>query len=195
MNGFKKPTVDQYKSVLAYAAKRGKITTKLELAMFLGNSIQETGGLAIIGEKPSLTGADPKQYDNSDWGTKHTPAPGKSGQYYGRGYLQLSYPANYMSASEALYGAGNDKLWKNPELVSSDQSVAWETAFWFWGAIVHDQAQGGKFGQSVMAINSWECSSGPTEAGNRLKYYRKVLEAFGLKDKADTSGCGTIAGK
>jgi len=196
-NGFPKPKPDQYKNFIAYATKLGKITAKRELAMFLANVIQETKGLTVIVE--SLTGVDPKSYDKASWDPNGPPpAPGKSGKYLGRGYLQLSYPDNYLAASKGIFG--NDKLWKNPELVSQDQTIAWQTAFWFWGYNVHTQFGGadreaikqGKFGASILAINgALECQHPSEAARNRFKYYGVVLKAFNVNEKPDGSGCGS----
>ena len=198
-NGYKKPRDDQYKNLLTYATKLGFITCKRELAMFLANSIQETAGLTLIEEKISLTGKNPKDYDMATWTpppNQNFPAPGKSGKYYGRGYLQLSYPSNYFGASQGLYG--DDRLWKNPELVSKTEELAWKSAFWFWGNNVHKvwgngdrpEIQNGQFGFSIFIINGERECQNPSEAArNRFTFYKKVLLAFGVNEVADGSGC------
>ena len=75
--GFPAPTDEQYFNILARAAN-GKITTKAELAMFLANVLQESGGLRYKKELNPPAGA----YSNPP-----LDVPGK--QYYGRGYLQV----------------------------------------------------------------------------------------------------------
>ncbi|CAG7684261.1 unnamed protein product, partial [Allacma fusca] len=66
--------------------------------------------------------------------------------YYGRGYIQLTWCYNYLAASRDLYGA--DWLIWDPDVVGRDDSVAWDTAFWFWRVNVHFQpgVQEGMFG-------------------------------------------------
>lgn len=51
-------------------------------------------------------------------------------KFIGRGLKQLTGRYNYTRASKDLYG--DDRLVKNPDLVSTDKQVALETACWFW---------------------------------------------------------------
>lgn len=51
-------------------------------------------------------------------------------KFIGRGLKQLTGRSNYTRASKDLYG--DDRLVKNPDLVSNDKTIALETACWFW---------------------------------------------------------------
>ena len=51
-------------------------------------------------------------------------------KFIGRGLKQLTGRDNYTRASKQLYG--DDRLVKDPDLVSTDKAVALETACWFW---------------------------------------------------------------
>jgi len=55
---------------------------------------------------------------------------GDGARFCGRGLKQLTGRANYTRASKEIYG--DDRLVKNPDLVSDDKAVALETACWFW---------------------------------------------------------------
>jgi putative chitinase len=56
--------------------------------------------------------------------------PGDGFKFIGRGLKQLTGRYNYTRASKDLYG--DDRLVKNPDLVSTDKTVALETACWYW---------------------------------------------------------------
>lgn len=55
---------------------------------------------------------------------------GDGAKYLGRGFMHLTFKDNYKRASLAIYE--DERLMQNPELVSSDLSVAVATACWFW---------------------------------------------------------------
>ena len=55
---------------------------------------------------------------------------GDGAKYLGRGFMHLTFKDNYKRASLAIYE--DERLVQNPELVSSDLSVAVATACWFW---------------------------------------------------------------
>lgn len=56
--------------------------------------------------------------------------PGDGFKFIGRGLKQLTGRYNYTRASQYLYK--DDRLLKNPDLVSTDKQVALETACWYW---------------------------------------------------------------
>jgi len=114
--------------------KTGNLTTrKREIAAFLAQiSHETTGGWATAPDGPYAWGLCFKEEitpqsnycdsTNNEWPCY----PGKS--YHGRGPIQLSWNYNYGPAGKAL---GFDGL-KNPEIVSNNSLVAFETALWFW---------------------------------------------------------------
>lgn len=75
-----------------------------------------------------------------EYACEHTGCPGHyetpgcdvAGQrYFGRGYIQLTWCGyNYRPFSMHYYG--DDRLIYNPDLVATDDSLAWNSAFWFW---------------------------------------------------------------
>lgn len=110
---------------------------KKELAAFLANVYQETGGgwegapggklawgLVFTEEQACRNGGCP-QY-NTGGNSNYKPVPGKS--YYGRGPLQISYAYNYGLAGEEL----QLPLLQHPELVATDGVISFKTALWFW---------------------------------------------------------------
>lgn len=112
--------------------------------------------------------------------------PGKS--YYGRGYIQLTWGANYKAASQAL-GLGNQLL-NNPEIVAKDTKIAMLVSVWFWEARVRPVLAKNKnwFGLTTKAINGGECTKYKERAQHRWKIYVNVAEALKIK-KAQENGC------
>ncbi|MQI71907.1 hypothetical protein EI017_24310, partial [Escherichia coli] len=105
---------------------------KRELAAFLAQTSHETtGGWASAPDGPYAWGYcfvsernNPGDYCTS---TKDWPcAPGK--KYYGRGPIQLTHNYNYGQAGKAI---GEDLI-NNPDLVSTNPTVSFKTAIWFW---------------------------------------------------------------
>lgn len=91
----------------------------------------------------------------------------------------------------ALYG--DDRLIKNPDLVASDDQVAWATAFWYWKANVGilPNVKAGYFGTSTNAINgALECAGGyQNKAKGRYDDYKVVFAAFNLPGTPIENGC------
>lgn len=179
--GYPQPSSEKYKSFIQGISKSG-ISSKRELAMFLSNILHESDGLQAKAEIQCLTDGCKGQYDAASDGTV----------YYGRGYTQLTWKANYAAASKELYGDEN-KLLSNPNIVATDENVAWDTAFWYWKTRVHT-APGvteGKFGATTKAINgALECGGGPNpKAQRRFEMYTKILKVFGINEAPIESGC------
>jgi len=132
-----KPLVKEKVSYAKFLSEGTIDTRKRELAAFLANISHETTGGPISGntyewglffrEEGENTEEPPNDYVSTN--AEYPPVPGKS--YHGRGPIQLSYNYNYGQASEHIFG---DKtiLLNNPELVSTDASISFMTAIWFW---------------------------------------------------------------
>ncbi|ELA42015.1 uncharacterized protein VICG_00862 [Vittaforma corneae ATCC 50505] len=152
------------------------------LAMYLAQLAHESGGYVYIEEIACKDTKCPGQYG--------TGAPGKS--YYGRGFIQLSWPDNYKSASQDL-GMG-DKLYQNPDLVAQDVDIAVKVSEWFWDKKVmtapgvKDKKQ---FGSTTKAINgAIECGgSGTDQAKKRYTLYKSMAKAMGITNLASEAGC------
>ncbi|CAF0783632.1 unnamed protein product [Rotaria sordida] len=147
-----------------------------EIAAFFGHVYHETDGLKTLTEY-FLEGDNSRtKYQTADWCKI---SPHKDRLYYGRGWLQLSYPDNYYHAGNAL---GVD-LWTNPDLVATDEVLACKTAIWFWKANEMGRlAAKGCFGETTRILNVWECIGNPGEnlQGLRIARYQHVRQCFDL---------------
>ncbi|KAL0917995.1 hypothetical protein M5K25_013110 [Dendrobium thyrsiflorum] len=101
--------------------------------------------------------------------------PGK--MYYGRGPLQISWNYNYGPAGQEI---GFDGLnW--PEAVSTDPTISFKTALWFWMRNVHGIVGQG-FGATIQAINGvLECRGHNQGAVNhRIDLYQTYCGQFNV---------------
>lgn len=185
---------------------------KNELAAFLAIIAQETTGgwpeapggplawgLVFKEEKACISGNCP-QY-NSPGRSAYIAEPGKN--YYGRGALQISYLYNYGEAGKDL----NLPLVAQPELLSEDPVIVFESAIWFWMRSQHnkpscheiltggwqpsaeDQALNRKpgFGMVINVVNGGvECgkdrsADAAAKATGRIAFYRHFTAAFRIK--------------
>nr|GMC59819.1 chitinase [Ipomoea batatas] len=134
-------------------------TRKREVAAFLGQTSHETTGgwddapdgryawgYCFLQEG----GDDPYCNVTQEWSC----APGK--KYFGRGPIQISYNYNYGQAGKAL---GYDLI-NNPDLVATDPTVSFKTAFWFWMT-----PQGAKPSCHDVITGKWSPSPSDTAAG------------------------------
>lgn len=154
-----------------------------EMAAFLGQIAHESDQLRAQ-----------REYKRENWhkycrsDARLGCAPGQ--QYYGRGPIQLSWNYQYKAAGDFL---GLD-LWRDPDRVARDSTVAWRTALWYWMTqpgestqTSHDAIRGGAgFGATTRAINGpLECDK-PTDPEARRKnarradFYRHASELFGV---------------
>lgn len=140
-----------------FAASGNATTDKQEVAAFFANVARETGELQYIDQLPESRGS--------------------TGNYFGRGPLQLTWDYNYRAAGEFL---GVDLL-SNPNLLSSDAVMSWKASLWFW---VHSDGaakgtcnaaivEGRGFGQTINIINGGlECPSASNSAAQqRISYF------------------------
>jgi Chitinase class I/Carbohydrate binding module (family 6) len=134
---------------------------KREAAAFLANISWESDWLKAI-----------KEYDTSNYcdycGSCGCPA-GKC-NYYGRGPIQLSWDCNYLAAGNSI---GQDLLHK-PDLVSSNASIAWQTAGWYWNT------QGGPGGYGSSAHAAMLASSGSGGFGATIAHINGAQECPSL---------------
>jgi predicted chitinase/chitodextrinase len=163
----------------AFAATGGNTVAKQEAAAFLANVSHETSGLVYIDE-----------VNQAVWATycdQSQPYGCPAGQsaYHGRGPIQLSWNFNYYAAGNAL---GIDLL-NNPNLVSTNAAVSWETGLWYWmtgtgnaGTTSHNAIVNGQgFGTTIRAINSIECNGGNTaQMQDRVNLYNRYTSILGV---------------
>ncbi|WP_331352891.1 glycoside hydrolase family 19 protein [Cellvibrio sp. UBA7671] len=177
------------KTYPAFAGTGDLAAKKREAAAALANFSHETGGLVYVTE--IAQGEYCGDWDNNP--STCPCAPGK--RYFGRGPIQLSWNGNYCAAGAAL---GLD-LRANPDLVSQNATVAWQTALWFWmtqsGAgyrPAHDSMVGGfGFGETIRTINgSLECNGGnPAQVQSRINEYNRFLNILGTSAGPGNLGC------
>jgi predicted chitinase len=143
------------KPLYAKFARSGDATIdKREVAAFFAHVSWETGNLVFT---------DQQQKD---------PA---TGNYWGRGPLQLTWDYNYAACGGAI---GAD-LSGHPDLVSTDPVIVWETGLWFWlyadsgkGFTSHDAIARGNFGDTLRVINAIECNAGNSAQQARISNYQ-----------------------
>lgn len=148
----------------AFAASGDENQDKRELVAFFANVARETGELDYIEQFPE--------------------SRGNTGNYFGRGPIQLTWDYNYQEAGDAI---GYDLL-SNPDLVATDGVVTWLTALWFWmdadGAgkgTCHGAISQGNFGQTINIINGGlECHSGNQAALQRIEYFKSYSQTLGV---------------
>ncbi|OQS54455.1 Endochitinase [Ecytonucleospora hepatopenaei] len=155
-------------------------------AQFLAQIAHESGGFQYVEEIACAGNTCPGQY-GSDQG-----APGK--QYYGRGFMQLSWPDNYKNASADLYG--NSELYDDPDKVAKDTQKAYDVSQWFWDKNVKGKEGVGPdhFGYSTKAINGeLECKNNNNIDKSKKRYdiYTKMAKAMNIEKVADEAGCYT----
>ncbi|MED6122738.1 hypothetical protein PIB30_042657 [Stylosanthes scabra] len=186
-------------------------TRKREIAAFLGQTSHETtGGWSSAPDGPyawgycflSEVGATADYcVASQDWPC----SPGK--KYYGRGPIQISYNYNYGPAGRAI---GVDLL-NNPALVTTNPTVSFKTALWFWMTpqgnkpSSHDVITGrwtpssadnsasrvAGYGVITNIINGGiECGHGSdSRVGDRIGFYRRYCQILGVSP-GDNLDCG-----
>ncbi|KAI8616131.1 lysozyme-like domain-containing protein [Chytriomyces sp. MP71] len=166
--GISKP--DMYASVVAGFTV--PLANMQELALLMGNMAHESGGFFYTEEIMCAGVTSP---------TSKCPY----GLYHGRGYIQLSWEANYKSASSAI---GKD-LVSNPDLVMNDMATNWATVSWYWQSSVQPtlKSSGYTLGNSVKTINgALECGGNPISP-QRVKYIHCFEEQFTGTQSSETS--------
>jgi len=136
-----------------------------ELALLIGNLAHESGGFQYT-EEIACAGV-----------TTVTPQC-PYGLYHGRGYIQLSWQANYQACANYW---NNQEIVNNPDVVKNNPTVNWQTVQWFWTSSVQPtfQRDGYTLGASVRAINGGiECDNGPI-AAQRVQYIQCFQKQFG----------------
>jgi hypothetical protein len=140
-------------------------------------------------ESPFATRDD---YQDCDWNTQGVQLPDNNKLFYGRGYIQLSWCANYiLYGQDRLVGGDGLYFYKNPELVATPD-YAFDSAAWFFETQVSDDIiTTGKFGLITKAINGdIECSANYTgdAAVKRYAIFEALSQQVGLTGY-NSDGC------
>lgn len=104
--------------------------------------------------------------------------PSNSGDFHGRGAIQLTGQSNYQAAGDYL----QKNLVGNPGLVSTDPVTNWQTALWFWAVHnnpgtagvknCHQAISIGDFAQTTRIINGGIECPGSQSAATRAEYFK-----------------------
>ncbi len=152
---------------------------KREAAAFLANIAHETGSLKYIEEQNTANW--PHYCDPAN--NTYPCVQGKT--YHGRGPIQLSWNFNYGACGKAI---GKDLL-NNPELVSTDSTISFITALWFWMTpqspkpSCHNAIGNSGFGMTINIINGdIECGKGQVtpQAQHRIQLYKQFTSELGV---------------
>jgi predicted chitinase/chitodextrinase len=159
-----------------FATTGGATVEAQEAAAFLANVDHETGGLVYINEIDQ----------SGDYcASESYGCPAGTYAYYGRGPLQISWNFNYEAAGQSI---GQDLL-DNPNLVSTNAAISWETALWYWmtqnggGSMSSHTAMvdSAGFGDTIRSINDIECNGGATaEMQDRVNDYESFASILGV---------------
>ncbi len=202
----------------AFASTGDDATRRREVAAFLANIAHETTGgwdtapdgryawgLCWITEGATVDPSALPDYcsPSAEWPCE----PGE--KYFGRGPMQLSWNYNYGQCGVAL----GLPLLTDPDLVSSDPTIAFRAALWFWMtpqspkpschdvmtdayAPTPDDAAAGRlpgFGLTVNIINGGlECGHGSDDRVNdRIGFYERFTTILGTTP-GDNLDCGSM---
>lgn len=171
-------TPDELARILPYSAKRATvfaepltqamsefhIDTPLRQAAFLAQVGHESGSLRYVVEI-----ADGSAYEGrKDLGNTY---PGDGPRYRGRGLLQITGRANYLSCGAAL----GLPLIFNPELLELPTNAA-RSAGWYWATrSLNKYADSDKFGSLTKAING-----GHNGLDDRIQLWLNARKVLGL---------------
>ncbi len=156
--------------VLNTAMVRYQIVGSLRMAAFIAQIGHESGQLRYVREM----GSDQylSKYDTGSLARRlgNTPeADGDGQKYRGRGLIQITGRANYMTCGEAL---GLDLI-NYPELLEKPQHACMSAA-WFWASRgLNTLADAGKFDTITRRING-----GQNGAADRRALYAQALKVL-----------------
>jgi len=152
---------------------------------FVAHTIWESGSYQF---KKELETANYGNYQDCDWNQAGDQLPNNGKQYYGRGYLQLSWCANYRAYGASRNFNNDPNLFYNqPELLETNEMYAMDSGAWFFETIVTDRS--GQFGLTTRAINgALECFPGSTIARRRYEIFVAIATAVGMTGYSE-GGC------
>ncbi|HYD58981.1 MAG TPA: glycoside hydrolase family 19 protein [Noviherbaspirillum sp.] len=160
-----KRRVDLFLPHLVAAMAEYEINTPARQAAFLAQIGHESGQLLYVREL-----ASGEAYENrKDLGNSEE---GDGVRFKGRGLIQVTGRANYLSCSMALFG--DDRLLHFPELLE-DPRNACRSAAWFWHSHgLNALADAGNFRRITKLING-----GYTHYEQRVALHEKAREVLG----------------
>ena len=192
-----KEVSDWYKAMSETLPKFG-IDTELRVAGFLAQCIHESAGFTILQENLNYSAdglgkifpryfanvnandyaRQPEKIANRVYGGRMGNGDEASGDGYkfrGRGPIQLTGKDNYTHCSQDVYG--DDRLVKDPDLVTKDKCAALSTACWFWKKNgLNEIADRGDVVAMTKRVNG-----GTIGLDDRKKHYEEAMAVFGGK--------------
>lgn len=152
---------------LTAAMVGGQINTRRRIAAFLAQIGHESGSLVYVKELGGPTYF--AKYDGrKDLGNTQ---PGDGARFAGRGLIQVTGRANYLKASQALFG--DNRLLSTPELLEQPE-WATKSAVWYWSTRnLNDMADADRFTDLTRAINGG--TNGLEDRRARYKYALSIL--------------------
>ena len=146
----------------------------------VAHTIWETGGYQFLEERDAVNPpfTNREKYQDCDWSAPGTQFPSNGKFFYGRGYMQLSWCANYKAYGRARMVNGDpDFFYKNPELVTT--TYAMDSATWYFDSNVGDNS--GSFGLTTKAINGdLECNGRSATPAKRFAIFEALAKKVGL---------------
>lgn len=158
----------KWSDALTAAMAGGQINTRLRIAAFLAQIGHESGSLVYSKE---LGGQNYfAKYDGrKDLGNTE---PGDGARFAGRGLIQVTGRANYLKASQALFG--DDRLLRKPDLLEVPDWAA-KSAVWYWSIRnLNALADQDRFTDITKAINGG--TNGLEDRKARYKFALAVLK-------------------
>ncbi|KAL9697266.1 hypothetical protein quinque_000707 [Culex quinquefasciatus] len=152
--------------IIASGVNRATGSDRNEAAMFTAQLIHESGGF---------------QFREEQGGANQHYTP-----YHGRGFIQLTHDYNYRPASQDLYG--DDRLMRDPGLVSRDARTSMDVSVWFWQKNVRNR--GGPISAHLVAIVAIGVSSvvqDRNEAAMCLAHLIHSSSGFRQREEIDSS--------
>ena len=159
-------SVGVYVPVLNAAMGHYQIVGTKRVAAFIAQIGHESGQLKYVKEIWGPTAAQAKYEGRKDLGNT---VVGDGSRYLGRGLIQITGRANYMTCGEGL---GLDLI-KQPELLEKPQHACMSAA-WFWATKgLSTLADAGQFDKITQRING-----GQNGAADRQALYAQALKVL-----------------
>lgn len=154
------------------AMDRYKINTRLRIAAFIAQVGHESGQFVWLKELGS--NAYLSKYDTGTLAQRlgNTPEADGDGQLYrGRGLIQITGKANYLSCSKGMFG--DNRLLKTPGLLEEPKYAALSAA-WFW-----DSRKLNEFADiSAFDIITRRINGGVNGLAERVEFYNRGLKVL-----------------
>ena len=160
------PVAGVFVPVLNAAMGHYQIVGTKRVAAFIAQIGHESGQLKYVKEIWGPTAAQARYEGRKDLGNT---VAGDGSKYRGRGLIQITGRANYMTCGEAL---GLDLI-KQPELLEKPQHACMSAA-WFWATKgLSTLADAGQFDKITRRING-----GQNGAADRQTLYTRALKVL-----------------